>query len=263
VKVFGPRSPAKIPMTSQGVGRERRRRGPKGAEETYRGLPRARVRAWGGGPRKCSAPFGPFGPSGRKKARADSCVPCVPFSALDTLWTAIAAASTVPICDMLLAMFPFRNGRPRKPRPLVENTPRVPQPPSAGPAREAVGVVFDGVERTLDIVRQPRIHGQEAFWLCAKCSKPRWHLYLLNGEVACRECFSLGYACWTHNRAALRARRLRRKLGGAPGLLSPIPKRPKHWRRDYWARTLAELIAAEAVLAARLGDMVGRKRKRI
>jgi hypothetical protein len=115
----------------------------------------------------------------------------------------------------------------------------------------------------LEIVRQERIHGQEAFWRCSQCGVLRWHLYLRNGDVGCRECLGLSYACrHTRNRAALRARKLRRRLGGSPSLLAPLPKRPRHWRRDYWARALSELAAAEAVLAARLSAMVGRRRKR-
>ena len=149
-------------------------------------------------------------------------------------------------------------------RATVETTPRVTQPPSTGPAREEVRVVIDGAPQTLEIVRQPRIHGQEAYWRCpGPCGELRWHLYLLNGEIACRECLGLSYACThTRNRAAIRARKLRRRLGGLPGLLAPIPPRPRYWRRDYWARRIAELVAAEAVLAARLGAMVGRRRKR-
>jgi hypothetical protein len=89
------------------------------------------------------------------------------------------------------------------------------------------------------------------------------HLYLHAGEIACRQCLGLSYACkHTRNTAALRARKLRRRLGGLPGLLSPIPPRPRHWRRDDWARAIAELVAVEATLAERLRDMVGRKRKR-
>ena len=136
-------------------------------------------------------------------------------------------------------------------------------PPHRGLAREEVRVLVEGIEQELEIVRQERINGQEAFWLCPRCSKPRLHLYLHNNEIACRECLALSYRCrTTRNRAALRVMRLRRKLGGLPSLLAPLPSRPKHWRRDYWARTLAELIVAESVLAARLRAMVGRRRKR-
>jgi hypothetical protein len=152
-------------------------------------------------------------------------------------------------------MFPFGKGRPRKPRATVENTPRIPQPASKGIAREDVGVLIDGVEWKLEIVRQARIHGQEAFWLCPRCGSARWHLYF-NGEVGCRECLGLGYA---HNRAAMRARKLRRKLGGLPNPLASLPSRPRHWRRDHWARALTKLIATESVLAARLGAMVERR----
>src|SRR5262249_46431933 len=91
-------------------------------------------------------------------------------------------------------MFHFANGRPRRPRATVETTPRVAQPTSTGPAREEVRVVIDGVEQTLEIVRQPRIYGQEAYWLCPRCGSARWHLYLLSGEIGCRECLNLSYA---------------------------------------------------------------------
>ena len=146
----------------------------------------------------------------------------------------------------------------------METAPRVAQPPSTGVACEEVRVVIDGKEQTLEIVRQPRIHGQEAFWRCpGPCGELRWHLYLLNGEIACRECLGLSYACThTRNRAAIRARKLRRKLGGSGKLLTVLPPRPRHWRRDYWARAIVQLLATESVLTARLGAMVGRRRKR-
>jgi hypothetical protein len=141
--------------------------------------------------------------------------------------------------------------------------PRVAPPPHRGLAREEVRVVVDGAEQVIEIVRQDRVRGQMAYWQCPTCGELRWHLYLLNGEIACRECLGLSYACKRpHNAVVIRARKLRRRLGGLPGLLSPLPPRPRHWRRDYWARAIAELIAVENVLAARLGDMVGRKRKR-
>src|SRR5215471_19152792 len=69
-------------------------------------------------------------------------------------------------------MFPFGKGRARKSRPLVETTPRVAQPPSTGVAREEVRVVIEGAPQTLEIVRQARIYGQEAFWICPKCLSP-------------------------------------------------------------------------------------------
>ena len=161
-------------------------------------------------------------------------------------------------------MFPFGKGRPRKPRATVETTPRIASPPSRGVAREEVHVVVDGAPQELEIIRQERIHGQEAYWVCSRCGELRWHLYVRNSEIACRVCFGLSYACKRHHNAAVnRARKLRRRLGGLPGLLSPIPLRPRHWRRDHYARVIAELVAVEATLAARLRDMVSRRRKRV
>jgi len=161
-------------------------------------------------------------------------------------------------------MFPFANGRPRKPRPLVETTPRIASAPHRGVAREEVHVVIDGRSQELEVIRQNRINGgQVAYWRCPRCEALRWHLYLRNGEVACRQCLGLSYACrTTRSRAALRARKLRRRLGGLPSPLAPLPPRPKFWSRAHYARAIAELVAVEATLAARLGVMVGRRRKR-
>jgi len=141
--------------------------------------------------------------------------------------------------------------------------PRVAPPPHRGLAREEVRVVVDGAEQVIEIVRQDRVRGQMAYWQCPTCGELRWHLYIHNGEIGCRVCLGLSYACkHTRNTAAIRARKLRRRLGGLPGLLSPIPPRPRHWRRDYYVRTITELVAVEATLAARLRAMVGWRRKR-
>jgi hypothetical protein len=138
-------------------------------------------------------------------------------------------------CGTDFHMFPFANGRPPGPRRLVETTLRIASAPSIGVAREEARVVVDGVEQRLEIVRQERIHGRQAYWACPTCGKLRWHLYLRDSQIGCRICLGLTHFCnHTRNRAALRARKLRRKLGAAPGLLSALPSRPRHWRRDYW-----------------------------
>jgi hypothetical protein len=144
---------------------------------------------------------------------------------------------------------------------LILGVERIPaSPPSKGDAREEVTVVVSGVEQTLEIVRQERIHGTQAYWLCSQCGAPRWHLYVSRDGIVCRECLGLSYACrHTRNTAALRARKLRRRLGGLPAPLGPLPSRPRHWRRDYWARAIAQLLAIESVLTARLGVMVERR----
>ena len=161
-------------------------------------------------------------------------------------------------------MFYFAAGRPPRPRATVENTPRIPQPPSKGLAWEQVTVVINGTEWRLEVVRHERIHGTQGFWLCPmECQRPRLHLYWHKGQVGCRECLGLSYACkTTRNTAAMRARKLRRKLGGLPAPLGPLPLRRKRWRSDYWIRSLTKLMAIESALTARLGAMVERRRKR-
>jgi hypothetical protein len=139
-----------------------------------------------------------------------------------------------------------------------------PSAPHRGVAREEVRVVVDGREQQLAIVRQDRIHGQEAFWECPACGKLRWHLYLLGGQIGCRVCLGLDYPCRrTRNTAAIRAAKLRRRLGAPVGLLSPLPPRPRNvWVAAYYDWLVREIAAAEAVITARLRDMVGRRRKR-
>jgi len=136
--------------------------------------------------------------------------------------------------------------------------------PDAGVAREDVTVTLDGVERVLTIVREERIHGSQGYWLCNRCGAARWHLYIRGSEIACRKCFSLTYASQrTRNGAALRARKIRRKLGAAPGLLAPLPPRPRNvWAARYYDKLVRELAACEGSLAQRLGAMVERRRKR-
>src|SRR5262249_29601335 len=58
----------------------------------------------------------------------------------------------------------------------------------------------------------------------------------------------------TRRRGLNRVRNLRRRLGAPPGLLSPVPPRPRYWNRAYHVKLLAELAEAEAVIAARLHD---------
>ena len=108
----------------------------------------------------------------------------------------------------------------------------------------------------LEVVRQDRIHGQQAYWRC-RCGAFRSHLYVVDGALACRVCHRLDYRSrHTLHPAMTKAAKLRRKLGAAPGVLSRLPPRPPRWRRDYWARTVAELAVLEAALAARLHDTV-------
>ena len=151
----------------------------------------------------------------------------------------------------------FGTGHQRTHKPLVETTQRVAAPPSTGHAREMVTLLVDGVPQELEVVRQDRIHGQQAYWLCPRCSTLRSHLYVLDCTLACRCCHKLDYRSrHTLHPAVLRVAKLRRRLGAAPGLLSPLPPRHPRWSRAYYARLVGELAVLEAALAARLHDTV-------
>lgn len=175
-----------------------------------------------------------------------------------------AAPSTASSRATNFGMFRFRNGRPRKAKATVEGTPRIASAPHRGLAREDVRVALNGVEHVLTVVRQERIHGSQAYWLCNRCGRMCWYLHIRGPEISCRKCLHLTYASQrTKHGAALRARKLRRKLGAAPGLLAPLPERPRNvWAAAYYDRLARELAVQEGVIAQRLGAIVERRRKK-
>ena len=132
----------------------------------------------------------------------------------------------------------FGKGRPRKPRPLVDTTPRIcvydvrgvaTVPLTAAPARETVTVVINGAEMVIDVVRDARHLGGDGqrYFLCPDCSRKVWHPYVRDERLACRKCAALDYRSRHVRRRGLnRARRLRQKLGAPAGLLGPIPPKP-------------------------------------
>jgi len=151
---------------------------------------------------------------------------------------------------------------PRASRPLVENTPRVTAPPATALdgslARETLMLVVGGVEQPVEVERHERPHGgSQGYWRCPKCERLCCDLFVIENALACRVCHRLSYHSQRIlNPAVVRAEKLRRKLGAAPGLLSPIPPRPPYWSRAYYGRLVAELAAQEAILAGMFGDIV-------
>ena len=134
-------------------------------------------------------------------------------------------------------------------------------------AREAtVRVLVDGRPEALEVVLEPRTYGGrgEAYLLCPDCSRKVFHLYVRDERLACRQCHGLDYASrHTRRRGLNRVRNLRHRLGASPSPLAPVPPRPQYWLRDYHARLLAQLVAAEGVIAVQLRDMVGAVRRRL
>lgn len=188
---------------------------------------------------------------------------------------------------------PFGVGRSPKPGPYVEHTPRlcvydldlkkvVAGTPFKARAREGsaieqVHVVINGRPAVLDVVCDARfLGGGQRYFLCPNpmCSRKVWHLYVQADEqadgqagerLACRRCVpGLDYRSkHTRRQGVNRVRRLREKIGAPALLLSPIPLRPHGWRKDYWRRTIAQLLAAEASIAKELHVMIPRVRRRL
>jgi len=134
---------------------------------------------------------------------------------------------------------------------MVESVQRIARAPFTALARGEARVVIDGVEVLVSVERQERPRGGwQVYWHCPVCDRRCCHLFVVSGSLACRKCLSLTYRSQhTLNPALIRAAKIRRKLGAAPGLLSRLPPRPPHWRRDYWERSRRDLAAAESVIS--------------
>jgi len=174
----------------------------------------------------------------------------------------------------------FGSGAQRTPRQLVEATPRICRanvrkalpkspvevaglPPGAV-VRASVGVRVGDVEQRIEVVYQPIMRGRWRIYLiCGECCERRHALFWHLGALACYRCHNLTYQCrTTRNRLPFRVAKLRRKIGAPPSLLVPLPRKPPHWRPDYYRRMVRELAVLEAALAIRLHDTVRAVRRR-
>jgi hypothetical protein len=170
----------------------------------------------------------------------------------------------------------FGKGRPRKPRRTVETTPRIgvgdlqgaATAPLSSFAREAtISILVNGKPEAIDVMCDLRNYGGDGqrYFLCPTCSRKVFHLYLRDERLACRRCAGLTYRSQhTKRRGLHRVRDLRRKLGASEELLAPLPPRPRqHMAAAKYDRLVAQLVVAEAVIAAQLRDTVVRVRRRL
>jgi hypothetical protein len=107
--------------------------------------------------------------------------------------------------------------------------------------------------------------GDRPYFECPGCGARRWDLYLQADIVACRICLCLDYASrhewWSP--ALRQAIKLRRRLGAEPGLLAPLPPRPRHYkRRQGYDRLVARIQAKEARAVAELQQTVSELARR-
>lgn len=157
----------------------------------------------------------------------------------------------------------FGSGGLPAPRRLVEGTQGIAQPLHCGIAREAVTFLIDGVPQQVEVVRQERhLGGQQGYWVCPRCGALRAHLFILDGSLCCRVCGRLNHRSRYVPPAVARAAKLRRRLGGEPGLLSPLPRKPRHWSSVCYRRLIAELLQQERVLRGMLSDTIAALERR-
>jgi hypothetical protein len=103
---------------------------------------------------------------------------------------------------------------------------------------------WEDVTEPVPIVQVPcRYGGSRPYFRCPgvtngiACGRRVTKLYGKGRYFLCRHCYRLTYASQSEgagDRALRRAGKIRMRLGGDPGTLSPFPARPKGmWRRTY------------------------------
>lgn len=172
---------------------------------------------------------------------------------------------------------PFGSGSIRKPRPLVETTPRicvydlpgVATAPLTGLAREGSVLLSIGGQGAIaiELAHLPQtLGGTQTFFLCPNpdCARRVHHLYWRNEQLRCWRCHGLSHRSrHCYNPLLTRAAKLRRKLDAPPGLLSPLPPRPQHnVAAARFDRLAGELALCETKIAAMLRDTIVRVRRR-
>ena len=106
--------------------------------------------------------------------------------------------------------------------------------------------------------------GQRPYFLCPRCGRQIIKLYGL-ARFLCRSCNNLAYQCQRESASDRTLRKdwkLRAKLGGEPGMDSPIPDKPKgmHWRT--YNRIVDEIYRVESIVDEHTIALVKRLTKR-
>ena len=93
-----------------------------------------------------------------------------------------------------------------------------------------------------------RFGSKRPYFRCSghKCNNMVEHLYSHGGSFLCRWCLNLAYPCQNENkgdRAARRAGKIRIKLGGSEGILTPFPMQPKGMHDRTYIRLRVQSMA--------------------
>jgi hypothetical protein len=106
------------------------------------------------------------------------------------------------------------------------------------------GGEWEEVTESISIVRLPcRFGGTRPFFICpgvvngTVCGRRVAKLHGPGRYFLCRHCYRLAHASQSESawdRTLRRANKIRRRLGGDPGMAAPFPQKPKGmWRRTY------------------------------
>ena len=113
------------------------------------------------------------------------------------------------------------------------------------------GGEWQDVKEPVTIIWEPcNFGGHRPYFLCPRCGRRIVKLYGL-ARFLCRPCNNLAYQCQRESAADRTLRKdwkLRAKLGGEPGMDSPIPDKPKgmHWRT--YNRIVDEIYRVETIV---------------
>lgn len=126
------------------------------------------------------------------------------------------------------------------------------------------GGEWQDVREPVTIIWEPcNFGGQRPYFLCPRCGNRIMKLYGLD-RFLCRSCNHLAYQCQRESASDRTLRKdwkLRAKLGGKPGMDSPIPDKPKgmHWRT--YNRIVDEIYRVECIVDEHTIALVARLTK--
>ncbi len=106
------------------------------------------------------------------------------------------------------------------------------------------GGAWEEVDEPVQLVRSPcRLGGSRPYFVCpgvvnnVPCRRRVAKLHGAGRYFLCRHCYRLAHASQSEgrlDRGLRRANKIRRRLGGDPGMLLPFPQKPKGmWQRTY------------------------------
>jgi hypothetical protein len=127
-----------------------------------------------------------------------------------------------------------------------------------------VGGDREDVSESVRIVRVScRYGGDRPYFVCpgvaksTTCGRRVTKLYLPGRYFLCRDCNRLSYTSQSEgglDRSLRRANKIRQRLDGDPGMVSPFPKKPK----GMWQRTHQRLLKRTFAIEMRAEEAMGR-----